>query len=107
MKQKLLSLLILVMFASLGAAQDGTALSGPVSGFVFDQGAHALRPVLGMPGASYLGAPVLDGLEAAGVSPDGSAALAVKEGALLLVAGLRSAEASAAALEGAIGGADR
>jgi hypothetical protein len=39
-------------------AQSGVA--GPVAGFVFDQSAHALRPILGVPGALLLG----DGLDA-------------------------------------------
>ncbi|HEY2019042.1 MAG TPA: hypothetical protein VGH38_36300 [Bryobacteraceae bacterium] len=33
-------------------------VGGPTSGFVFDSAAHALRPILGIPGASSLGDPV-------------------------------------------------
>lgn len=90
----------------MGSAQDGTALSGPVSGFVFDQKAQTLRPMLGIPGAAYLGSAVLGSLDAAAVAPDGSAALAVKEGKLLLVTGLK-AEPAAVEIEGAIEGAGR
>ena len=105
MKARYLSL-ILCAFPVMGSAQDGTALSGPVSGFVFDQKAQALRPMLGIPGAAYLGSAVFGSLEAAAVAPDGSAALAVKEGKLLLVTGLK-AEPAAVEIEGAIEGAGR
>jgi hypothetical protein len=51
-------------------AQPGR-LTGPVAGFVYDDAAHAVRPVQGVPGASVIGAPVNFGLELASayVSP--------------------------------------
>ena len=54
-------------------------VNGPVTGFVFDQAARALRPILGLPGASTFGDPVALGydLAAAYVSPRQDAALAV------------------------------
>jgi hypothetical protein len=105
MKTRILAL-ILCAFPVLGSAQDRTAVSGPVSGFVFDQTARTLRPVVGVPGAAYLGPAALEGLEAAAVSPDGSAALAVREGRLYLITGLNAVQA-AAAVDGSIQGADR
>jgi len=47
-------------------AQQGT-LSGPVAGFVFDNSAHSLRPIRGVPGASLVGDPINFGLDAAAV----------------------------------------
>jgi hypothetical protein len=73
---------------------------------VFDQKAQTLRPMLGIPGAAYLGSAVLGSLDAAAVAPDGSAALAVKEGKLLLITGLK-AEPAAVEIEGAIEGVGR
>jgi hypothetical protein len=43
--------------ALLGAQPQGI-FNGPVAGYVFDKAAHALRPVLGLPGASLLGSPI-------------------------------------------------
>ncbi len=43
-------------------------ISGPVSGYIFDNSAHALRPILGIPGASLVGAPVDFGMDVASVS---------------------------------------
>jgi hypothetical protein len=50
-------LIVFAVAASSLCAQSGVA--GPVSGFVFDRSARALRPILGIPGASLLG----DGLD--------------------------------------------
>jgi hypothetical protein len=47
----------LVVFCGAAAAQTGS-FSAPVAGYVFDSAAQALRPVLGIPGAATLGAPI-------------------------------------------------
>jgi len=54
-------LIPIVALASLAAgleAQPQGTINGPVAGYVFDKAAHALRPVLGLPGASLLGSPI-------------------------------------------------
>ena len=104
MKPILLSIILFICAIAAPAAGD-TAIGGPVAGFVFDQKTHALRPMLGVPGAAYLGDPLLTDLDAAAIAPDGDRALAVREGALMLVTRLKSSP-EAAALEGAIDGAD-
>jgi hypothetical protein len=88
-KRTIIQLLVVLAVAasSLGAQ---SAVGGPVSGFVFDRSAHALRPILGIPGAALLG----DGLDAgaeltaAYVAPGQNWALAVTAGgpAFLLLA---------------------
>jgi hypothetical protein len=62
--------LTLLACAGIASAQNGT-FNGPVAGYVFDSAAHALRPVLGIPGASTVGAPVNAGysFSAAYVAP--------------------------------------
>jgi hypothetical protein len=82
-------------------------LSGPVSGILFDAKAHALRPMLGVPGASYLGGALVSGIDAAAVSPDGVRALAVADGRLLLVTGFGDGAPQTALLDGAIAAVDR
>lgn len=76
--------LALAVFAALLSGQEAR-LAGPVSGVVFDPADHALRPLVGVPGASYLGAPLADGLDSAAVAPNGKLAAAVKGGGLYLV----------------------
>jgi hypothetical protein len=100
--RKLLSLLLCVPPCVL-MAQSATQVAGPVSGVVFDRASAALRPMVGVPGASYLGNALLTGVEAAAVSPDGELALAVSEGRLLLVAGLKSLNPSSAVLNALAG----
>jgi hypothetical protein len=48
------------------SAQQGR-LSGPVTGFVFDNSGLVLRPIRGVPGASLLGDPIGFGIDAAAV----------------------------------------
>ena len=73
------------------AAQTG-AIRGPVSGVVFDGAEQALRPVIGVPGAAYLGAPLAAQIDFASVAPDGRRALAVSRGTVYYVRGLGSGE---------------
>jgi hypothetical protein len=64
-------------------AQPG-AVSGPTAGLVFDAASRAVRPILGVPGASLLGDPVIasDGLTEARISPrQDSALLITRDGA--------------------------
>lgn len=69
-----------VILVASAWAEDG--IRGPVPGFVFDEHTKALRPMIGMPGASYLGGAVAAELDAAAVAPNGRLALAVRDGRL-------------------------
>ena len=100
---KLLSLLLLAACLASGAEQAG--LAGPVSGVLFDPQTKAIRPMVGVPGAAYLGGAFASGLEQAAVSPSGKLALAVAQGRTLLIA--IGAESRSRALEGALEGASR
>ena len=66
-------------------AQQGQ-VAGPVSGYVFDRGAHVLRPVLGIAGASVLGDAVDFGVPPAAVyvAPRLDAAFVVANGSVHL-----------------------
>jgi hypothetical protein len=85
-----LALFLLCVLPPALAAQTGAKLAGPISGIVFDRAAGALRPMVGVPGASYLGDAIASGLESATVAPDGDLALAVSQGRLLLLTDLKS-----------------
>ena len=67
-----------LLLAGLATAQQGQ-INGPISGYVFDKPARALRPVLGIPGASVLGDPVKFPFEVATVyvAPRQDAAIVV------------------------------
>jgi hypothetical protein len=93
--------------AGAAPAQDAARVSGPVAGFVFDSQTNDLRPILGVPGASYLGAPLVTGLDIAAVSPDGLGALAVSGGRLTLLSFLPGLAPASAEIEGAIPAVNR
>jgi hypothetical protein len=71
---------LLGLAAPLLFAQQGR-VGGPVAGYVFDSGARALRPVLGIPGSSLLGDPVGLGItpSSATVSPRLDSVIAVAD----------------------------
>lgn len=74
-----------ILAAAPLVAQQGQ-VAGPVSGYVFDRGAHALRPVLGIAGASLLGGAIDFGMQptAAYVSPRLDSAFVVANGSVHL-----------------------
>jgi len=74
-------------FAVLAHAQQGQ-VAGPIAGYVFDRSARAVRPVLGIPGASVVGGAVQFGYDLASVavSPGADSAVATAaDGSLHLV----------------------
>lgn len=74
----------------LAAAGQNSAMSGPVSGFVYDAPSRGIRPVVGVAGTAYLGAAVASGLEGAFIAPNGKHAVALREGRMVLLRGLES-----------------
>jgi hypothetical protein len=58
MTSRTLPILALASLAAVLEAQPQGTINGPVAGYVFDKTARALRPVLGLPGASLLGSPI-------------------------------------------------
>ena len=87
MRSRLNASLILLVLATGAVAQQGQ-VAGPVAGYVFDAGALAIRPILGIPGASVQGAalPLGYDLASAAVSPAAdSAVLTAADGSLHFV----------------------
>jgi hypothetical protein len=58
MTSRTLLIAALVSLVAVLEAQPQGTIIGPVGGYVFDKAAHALRPVLGLPGASLLSSPI-------------------------------------------------
>ena len=84
-----LQFMTVTLLASGLAAQTGS-VRGPIAGMVYDGAAHAIRPLVGLPGASYLGNPMVSELDFASVAPDSRAALAVTRGRLYLLTSLET-----------------
>lgn len=84
-------------------------IGGPVVGYVLEPAAQAVRPILGIPGASLMGGRMPVGLEirAAAISPRHDYMLAVSADGALSVIDLRDGMPAARAVEGARAGAER
>jgi hypothetical protein len=95
-------ILILCAGSMAGWADNNAAVRGPVTGYIFDAQARAIRPMMGLPGAAYLGAPLVSGVDAASVSPDGSAAMTVQGGQLTFYQGFGSARPAVVPVKGAV-----
>jgi hypothetical protein len=96
-------LILLLCLAALVVAAQETRLAGPVSGFLFDPQLRAVRPIMGVLGASYLGEAVVPDVDYASVSPDGRFAIAVRGGSAILIRGLGEGRLESVELEGASG----
>mgnify|MGYP005834386709 CR=1 FL=1 len=79
---------VLLLAGGLVRAQD-PGLQGPTSGLLYDAPSQAIRLVIGIPGAAYLGPEVAGGISSAYVAPGGEAALAERDGAWYVVTALR------------------
>ncbi len=73
------SLLLTATLMSPAMAQS-LSLGGPIAGHVFSRGSRTVRPLIGIPGATYIGAPVLENIDAAFFAPAGSWAFVVRSG---------------------------
>jgi hypothetical protein len=62
--------------------------------------------LIGVPGSAYLGTAIVSDADAGSIAPDGAAALAVTQGRLLVVKGIKTASPEATPVEGAIANAD-
>lgn len=84
---KAAKILLGCLLAGMVAAQT-LQIEGPISGFALDEASGSLRPIVGLPGAAYLGDPLIAGLTWASVAPGGASALVVRDGVLYRVDGL-------------------
>lgn len=82
-------LAVAVVLGAWPAAGQTVAWRGPISGLLYDSPSRALRPVIGFPGASYLGAALVTGIENAWIAPDGESALVIEGGRVVLIQNLR------------------
>jgi hypothetical protein len=95
------------LFGVLGSApavgQPQSSWSGPTEGFVFDSPTNSIRPIVGMPGAAYLGLSVLNNLDAAWIAPSKQHGIATQSGQVLLVSSLGSNPPITTVLNGVVG----
>src|SRR5450759_840844 len=100
---------ILLGLAAAGpsAWAQSVTLQGPVSGFIFHSASHTIRPIMGIPGASCVGAAVFTGVDFAAVAPNGKSAIFRQDGQLSLLRGLDTGSLTPLPLDSAVAGVDR
>jgi hypothetical protein len=86
--------LFLAILLALPAAAQEFQFALPLSGAIFHSPDRSIRLILGFAGAARLSDPVLDGLDAAFLAPDGARALVARDGQLLVARELRSGSPS-------------
>jgi hypothetical protein len=82
------------MLLALPAAAQEFQFDLPLSGAIFHSPDRSIRLILGFAGAARLSDPVLDGLDAAFLAPDGARALVTRDGQMLVARELRSGSPS-------------
>lgn len=99
--------LILCGLAGPAAAQPSTNFRGPVSGFVFNPTSRTIRPLVGIPGAAQIGAPLLNEVDFASAGPDGKWGVVTKAGRSSFVQDLAGLAPSELPADGLIDAVDR
>ena len=88
-------------------ANSQPVFNGPVAGFIYQHDSQTVRPLVGIPGAMYIGSPVLSQVDSASVAADGKWAFVVKSGTGAFVQSLAASAPVATTPDGLIQGVDR
>ena len=95
-----------LLLASAASPLAAAVMSGPVSGYVLDDGSHSLRPINGMPGGATLGSPLVlpfpAGLAAVSLRLDYALLTGTRGGNVFLATGLHTGQPTVAPLSGAV-----
>jgi len=84
-KTRIVTISLLCVLLPAVPALAGSGLAGPIPGLIFDSATKALRPVLGVPGASHLGDALASSLDWATVAPSGRSAVGLADGQMCLL----------------------
>ena len=90
------------------AIPQSANFGGPISGFVYSNTSRMIRPLFGVPGATYAGAALMKGVDWASIAPGGAWAFIIRHGhGGGFVGGLSALSPSALAVDGLIAPVDR
>jgi len=98
--------LCLAFLVPPAGAQPG-GFQRPIAGFVFNSGSRAIRPLIGVPGATYLGDAAVKDLNTAWIAPGGNWAFVTTPTHSAFVRGLSEPVPGESAAEGLIEDVDR
>jgi hypothetical protein len=100
------SIALLVWLA--GPADGQPANFGfPVTGFIYSRASRTVRPLLGVPGATYMGSPVWNDVDSASIAPGGKWAVITKAGHSTFLRGLPDLAPVEASADGLLDPVDR
>lgn len=96
--------LLLIAFTAVPSCLPAqtVVVGAPSSSYLFDMGRSSIRPLIGLAGSSFLGDPLLTGLQFASVAPNGTTAVAVWPDRVELVADLGKYPDSSSVIGGAL-----
>jgi hypothetical protein len=86
---------------------QSTNFHGPISGFIFSPASRTVRPLFGIPGATQIGAAVMDQVDSASIAPGGKWAWIGKDGHALFMRGLSDLTPVESSPDGLIDAVDR
>ena len=95
----------LLAFAALPLLSQ--TLENPPTALAFHSASRSLRPIIGIPGSSYLGAPLLSDLDFASIAPDQKTGVAVSNGSTRLIRNIQDPASVSAPIENAIAAVDQ
>jgi len=103
-----LSISVSIVFLSLSgpASAQSANFHGPIRGFVYSRISKTVRPLFGVPGATYIGASLLTGADFASIAPSGKWAVITQDGQTSCLRGLSDLAPTATAPDGLINAAD-
>jgi len=85
---------------------QSVGFQGPISGFVYDPPSRMIRPLLGIPGATYLGPALLKDVDWASIAPGGTWAFVTRRGTGNFWGGVSQLAPTLTSLEGLIQAVD-
>lgn len=92
----LVSTSVCLLIACVGqgncSPNEDLRISGPVSGMVYDRWSGTIRSMIGVPGSSWLSAPLLDEVRFFVTAPDSQTALAVHRNRVVVLSGTELTE---------------
>jgi hypothetical protein len=100
------SIALLIPLVAPANAQPAS-FRGPVAGLVYARDSRSIRPLQGVPGAAFVGQPVLSEVDWASVAPDGGWALVTREGSTKFIRGLAGSAPLEPPADGLIDAVDR
>src|SRR6201982_2871483 len=99
---------IVILLEAVGSAQPpALQFEGPVAGFIYSRQSHSLRPVLGIPGSSYMGPAMLNDVDSASISPGAGWAWVTRSGHSTFIRGLSAGVPAELSPDGLIDAVDR